>query len=135
MKVFVDTSVWVAYFRGTGDPTTVNLLIEEGLIVTNDLILAELTPSLLVNGERALVALLRDMERLPLNLDWGGIVQMQVTCLRNGINGVGVPDLIIAQHTIQTGLSLYTLDKHFGLLCRHFPLRLRQGQSGQEEAR
>jgi predicted nucleic acid-binding protein len=47
-----------------------------------------------------------------------------VTCLRNVINKVGIPDLIIAQHAIQNALSLFSLDKHFELLRRHFPLDL-----------
>lgn len=49
---------------------------------------------------------------------------MQLTCLRNGINKVGIPDLIIAQHAIQNNLSLFSLDKHFTLLGRHMPLNL-----------
>jgi len=124
MKVLIDSSVWVAYFRGTGDMTTVDWLIEEGLIVTNDLVLAELTPPLLVCGERKLVKLLHEIERIPLTLDWDGLIGMQVTCLRNGINRVGIPDLIIAQHAIQNNLSLFSLDKHFALLGRHMPLNV-----------
>ncbi|MBM4148256.1 MAG: PIN domain-containing protein, partial [Lentisphaerae bacterium] len=76
MKVLVDSSVWVAYFRGTSDLPAVDWLIEEGLVVTNDLILAELLPPLLVRGERKLVSLLRYIERLPLTLDWDDIIQM-----------------------------------------------------------
>lgn len=124
MKVLVDSSVWVAYFRGTSDLPAVDWLIEEGLVVTNDLILAELTPPLLVRGARKLVGLLRDIERLPLTLDWDGIIRMRVTCLRRGINKVGIPDVIIAQHAMQNNLSLFSLDKHFQLLSRHVPLNL-----------
>ena len=124
MKVLVDSSVWVAYFRGTSDLPAVDWLIEEGLVVTNDLILAELTPPLLVRGERKLVNLLRDIERLPLTLDWDGIIRMQVTCLRHGIKKVGIPDAIIAQHAMQNNLSLFSLDKHFQWLSRHVPLNL-----------
>ena len=124
MKVLVDSSVWVAYFRGVGDVTTLDWLIDEGLIVTNDLIMAELTPPLLLRGESRLVGLLREVERLPMTLDWDGIIEMQVTCLRNGINKVGIPDLIIAQHAIQNNLSLFSLDTHFALLGRHMPLNL-----------
>ncbi|MDP2990816.1 MAG: PIN domain-containing protein [Kiritimatiellota bacterium] len=124
MKVLIDSSVWVAYFRGVGDVTTVDWLIEEGLIVTNNLILAELTPPLLVRGERKLVSLLREIECVPLTLDWDGIIEMQVICLRNGINKVGIPDLVIAQHVIQNNLSLFSLDKHFAFLGRHMPLNL-----------
>ena len=124
MKVLVDSSVWVAYFRGTGDLSAVELLIEEGLVVTNDLILAELTPPLLVRGERKLIRLLGDIERFPLTLDWDGIIQLQVTCIRNGINKVGIPDLIIAQHAMQNNFSLFSMDKHFPLLSKHVPLAL-----------
>lgn len=124
MRVLVDSSVWVAYFRGTADLPDVDWLIEKNLVVTNDLILAELLPVLLVRGETRLADLLRDIEQHPLAIDWGGIVQMQVVCLRNGINSVGIPDLIIAQHAVQNGLSLFSLDKHFGLLSKHVPLTL-----------
>lgn len=124
MNVLIDSSVWVAYFRGVGNVTSVDWLIEEGLIVTNDLVLAELTPPLLVRGERKIVSLLREIECLPLTLEWGGIIEMQVICLRNGINKVGIPDLIIAQHAIQNNLSLFSLDKHFAFLGRHMPLNL-----------
>lgn len=124
MKVLVDTSVWVAYFRGTSHLPALDWLIKEGLVVTNDLILAELTPAMLVRGERKLVALLHDIERIPLALDWDGIIEMQVACLRNGINRVGIPDLIVAQQAMQHNLSLFSLDKHFRLLGKHVPLSL-----------
>ncbi len=124
MKVLVDSSVWVAYLRGTSDLPTVDRLIEEGLVVTNDLILAELLPPLLVRGERRLAGLLRDIECLPLTLDWDDIIQMQITCLRHGINKVGVPDLIIAQHARQNDLALFSTDKHFALMSKHVPLKL-----------
>ena len=124
MKVLVDSSVWVGYFRGTADLPTVDWLLEEGLVVTNDLILAELTPPLLVRGERKLVGLLHEIERIPLTIDWDEIVRMQVLCLRNGINKVGIPDLIIAQQSIQHELALFSLDKHFPLLSKYVPLNL-----------
>lgn len=124
MKVLVDSSVWVAYFRGTNELPLVDWLIKEDVVVTNDLILAELTPLLLMRRERKLVGLLHDIERFPLTLDWDGIIQMQVTCLRNGISKVGIPDLIIAQFAMQYNLSLFSLDKHFQLLGKHVPLNL-----------
>ena len=125
MNVLVDSSVWIAYFRGTSDLPSLDWLIEEGLVVTNDLILAELTPSLQVRGERKLVGLLREIERVPLALDWDGIIEMQVTCLRNGVNRVGIPDLIIAQNAIQHHLALFSLDKHFRLISKHVALTLK----------
>ena len=124
MKVLLDSSVWVAYFRGTGNLSMVDLLIEEDLVVTNDLILAELTPPLLVRGERKLIALLNNIERSPLTLDWEGIINLQAICIRNGINKVGIPDLIIAQHAIQNNLALFSMDKHFSMLSQYAPLKL-----------
>lgn len=124
MKVLVDSSVWVAYFQGAAGVAAVDWLIEEGLVVTNDLILAELTPPLLVHGERKLASLLLEIERPPLTLDWDDIIQLQVTCIRNGINKVGIPDLIIAQHAMQHNLTLYSLDMHFVLLSKHVHLNL-----------
>ena len=122
MNVLVDSSVWIAYFRGTSDLPSLDWMIDEGLAVTNDIILSELTPALLVRGERKLVGLLREIECVPLALDWNGIIEMQVICLRNGINKVGIPDLIVAQHAMQHNLSLFSLNKHFRLLGKHVAL-------------
>lgn len=126
MSVLVDSSVWIDYFRGAGDPAPLDRLIEDGLIVTNDLILAELTPPLLVHGERKLIRLLREIERLPLRLDWDAIIGLQVLCLRKGINKVGIPDLILVHHAIQNDLPLFSNDKHFALLAKHAPLNLHE---------
>ena len=122
MSVLVDSSVWVDYFRGRGYADDLDLLIEENLVVTNDLILAELIPPLHIRRQNRLIVLLKEVERLSIAPDWDNLVQMQITCLHNGINGVGIPDLIIAQNAIQNGLQLLTRDKHFALLSKHVPL-------------
>lgn len=124
MKVLVDSSVWIDYFRGTGSADVVEPLIGENLVVTNDLILAELLPPLQLRRQRRLIGLLRTIARQPMRIDWEEIVQMQVTCLRQGISRVGIPDLIIAQHARRHGLELLTLDRHFVLMSRHLPLVL-----------
>jgi hypothetical protein len=69
-----------------------------------------------------LVSILQEIPRLPLAIDWDEIVANQVACLCNGINNLGIPDLIIAQNAIQNDASLYTLDKHFRLMAKHLPL-------------
>ena len=124
MSVLVDSSVWVEYFRGSPDEAELDYLIEEDLVVVNDLILAELVPALHVRRQRKLIRLMREIARPPLTVDWADIIQMQILCLRNGINKVGIPDLMIAQHAIQHGLELYSRDKHFKLLARQVPLVL-----------
>jgi len=124
MNVLVDSSVWIAYFRGSGAADRMDRLISEGLVATNDLILAELLPSLLMRGENRLARLLRETVRFPLTPDWDDVVKLQTVCLRNGINKVGIPDLLIAQHARQHHLRLYTLDRHFTLLSQYAPLNL-----------
>jgi predicted nucleic acid-binding protein len=122
MSVLVDSSVWIEYFRGTLTDDNLDLLIEENLISVNDLILAELIPALHVRRQRKLITLLREVECPCINVDWDDIVNIQIICLKQGINKVGIPDLIIAQHAIQNHMKLYTLDKHFALLAKHIPL-------------
>jgi predicted nucleic acid-binding protein len=124
MSVLVDSSIWVDYFRAGGQGDTMDLLIEENLIVTNDLVLSELIPPLTIRHEKKLISLLREIKKQPLAIDWDGIVQMQLICLKNGINGVGIPDLIIAQNTIQGRLKLLSNDKHFSFLAKHTGLEI-----------
>ena len=124
MSVLVDSSVWIDYFCGTGSASELDFLIDENLVVVNDLILAELLPALHLRRQRKLINLLKEIARSPIHVDWDDIVQMQITCLRNGINKVGIADLIIAQHAMQNGLELFSHDKHFAQLSRHVPLAL-----------
>ena len=59
-----------------------------------------------------------------LQVDTIKVVHLQTVCLRNGINKVGIPDLLIAQHARQHRLRLYTLDRHFTMLSQYAPLNL-----------
>lgn len=124
MNVLVDSSVWIEYFRGTANSGRLDFLIEENLVVVNDLILAELIPALHLKRQRKLISLMREIICPPLEVDWDDLIQMQITCLRHGVNKVGIPDLMIAQHAIQNRLELYTQDKHFKLIAQHVPLAL-----------
>jgi predicted nucleic acid-binding protein len=124
MSVLVDSSIWIDYFRGSATSGRLDFLIGENLVVVNDLILAELFPALHLRRQRKLIGLMREIICPPLEVDWDDLIQMQIACLKNGINKVGIPDLIIAQHAIQNHLELYTRDKHFKLIARHVPLAL-----------
>jgi predicted nucleic acid-binding protein len=126
MSVLIDTSVWIDYFRDTKHADAVDVLIEDNLIVTNQLILAELIPPLHVSKKKNLITLLKELKQCSIAIDWDDIVQMQILCIKNGINGVGIPDLIIAQNAIQYGMTLLSVDKHFTLIAEHTPLVLYQ---------
>ena len=116
MSVLVDTSVWVEYFRSGNNSEKLDFLIDENLIVTNDLILAELIPFLKVRKQRKLTNLLLNINRLNLSINWGQIIEYQYKCLKNGLNGVGIPDLIIAQNAKHNNCEIYSLDNHFSLM-------------------
>ena len=116
MSVLVDTSVWVEYFRSGNNSEELDFLIDENLIVTNDLILAELIPFLKVRKQKKLTNLLLNINRLNLSINWGQIIEYQYKCLKNGLNGVGIPDLIIAQNAKQNNCEIYSLDNHFSLM-------------------
>ena len=124
MSVLVDSSIWIDYFRESMNDGRLDFLIEENLVVVNDLILAELIPALHLRRQRKLIGLMREIACPPLELDWDDLIQMQIACLRRGINKVGIPDLMLAQHAIQNHLELYTRDKHFKLIAQHVPLVL-----------
>lgn len=124
MSVLVDSSIWVDYFRGSAKDRRLEFLIEENLVVVNNLILAELIPALHLKSQHKLIDLLREIACPPFELDWNALIQMQIICLKHGINKIGIPDLMIAQHAIHNDLELYTRDKHFKLIAQHIPLAL-----------
>lgn len=124
MRVLVDSSVWIDYFRAGRHAVDLEALLDDNRIATNDLILAELIPPLRRQRQARLINLLRELEREPVQPDWDEIVRLQTTCLRHGLNGVGIPDLLIAQHAMQHDLQLMARDRHFRQLARHTPLQL-----------
>lgn len=118
MNVLVDTSVWIDYFKAGEKSNRMDFLIDENLIVTNDLILAELTPLLRIKKENKLIQVLNAVTKIPLDINWDQIIELQVKCLMSGSNGVGIPDLIIAQNAKNNKLTIFSFDKHFNLISK-----------------
>lgn len=115
MLILVDTSIWIDYFRGA--ETQLDDLIDNNLLATNSVILAQLLPSIRLRGEHELAGLLQEIRCLPLTIDWEHLMQMQLQCLRSGANGIGVADLLIAQNAQQHQCKIYSSDKHFKLMA------------------
>jgi predicted nucleic acid-binding protein len=124
MEVLVDTSIWIDYFRGGDSSKDVDYLIDENLIITNDIILAELIPYLKIKKQNKVISLLQEINKVPLSVHWDEIIEYQVKCLKGGANGVGIPDLIIAQNAKQNSCEVYSLDKHFRLLNQVLKVKL-----------
>jgi predicted nucleic acid-binding protein len=124
MSVLVDSSVWIDYLRTVRNSKVVDKLLDDNAVVINDLILAELIPALMLKRQLSLIKHMKAIRRVPLCIDWDNLIKMQAKCLRKGINKVGIPDLIIAQNSMQHKMPLYTRDKHFQLMSQHIPLLL-----------
>jgi len=114
-KVLIDSSVWIEYFK-SGGLKKLDQLIEEDLACINELIMTELSPSLILKGETEIIEGLKAIEMTPLNINWDIIQSYQLMNLKNGINKVGIPDLIILQQVIDQKISLFSFDKHFKLM-------------------
>ena len=125
MSVLVDTSIWIEYFRNGNNFDKLDFLIDENLVVTNDLILAELIPFLKIKNQRKLIKLLNKINKLEIAVNWTQIIDYQYKCIKKGINGVGIPDLIIAQNAKQNNhCSIYSLDNHFDRMKSILNLKL-----------
>ena len=113
MMVLVDSSVWINYFRTGRDDNRLDGLIDGNIVAINDLILCELVPYLKLRNQPRIIELLNTIERTELTIHWDQLIEWQYRCLKHGQNGIGIPDLIIAQNTVQNRCLLYSLDSHF----------------------
>jgi predicted nucleic acid-binding protein len=125
-SILIDSSVWIDYFR-TGKPDKLDRLIEEGLACINELILTELAPALSLKNETELLEGLKAIDMVPMNIDWEIIRDYQVMNNSNGINEVGIPNLIILQQVIDQKISLFSFNKHFKLMQNHLDFELIYG--------
>ena len=124
MQVLIDSSVWIDYFRGGENSDKLDYFIDENLLVINDLILAELVPFMKMKNQRKLINLLQSVGKLELNIVWDQIIEYQYKCLKKGLNGIGIPDLVIAQNAIQNNCEVYSLDHHFEKMEKVVKLKL-----------
>jgi len=122
-KVLIDSSVWIEYLK-TGGIVKLDRLIEEDLACINELILTELAPALMLKNETDILEGLQAIAMIPLNIDWEIVRDYQLMNLKNGINKVGIPDLIILQQVIDEKITLFSFDNHFKLMQRQLKFDL-----------
>jgi predicted nucleic acid-binding protein len=124
-KVLIDTSIWIDYFNGEDSIILIlEELIDSDRIAINQLILSELLPYILFKKESDLADILKTIDQIPVEIRWDKIIEYQVKNLKNGINKVGIPDLIILDNCIQNDVELFTLDKHFTLMAKVHKFKL-----------
>ncbi|MBF0235815.1 MAG: PIN domain nuclease [Desulfamplus sp.] len=112
------------YFRGGNTSEDLDLLIDENLIAVNDLILTELIPYLRLQNRKKLINLMHSILKYEMRINWDQITDFQTKCLKKGINGVGIPDLLIAQNALQNQCKIFSLDQHFNLMQSPLNLKL-----------
>jgi predicted nucleic acid-binding protein len=121
---FIDTSVWISYFREGGSEygDLIDDLIDDGRVHINGIVLAEL-----LIGARNPDELVRLMSALAgLKLVPSDRASAE-SAGRSGFakKGVSVPlsDIIIASDCIDHGLVLIESDKHYAVIAAHLPLK------------
>ena len=126
--VLVDTSAWVDFFRDESSPfgTVVDALLQEELVCTSGLIKAEILPGARTKKE---FNLLREyFNVLPLLADPGGlwdeVIRAQRKLKQRGINGVGIPDLIVAVTALAHDVEVFSKDRHFEAMNKIIGLKL-----------
>lgn len=122
--ILVDSSVWMDYFKGGEKSFYLEILLRRNLIQINDVVLAEITPPLILRKQNTLVEILDSIKSKPLEVYWPGIIDLQILNLKNGINKIGIPDLILVQHCLEHNLELWSFDKHFELMAGIAKLKL-----------
>ncbi len=75
MKILVDSSIWIDYFRGGNNSEIMDSHIDENIICTNHLILSELIPIFRIRKENKLIDLLTEVSKIPLNINWHKIIE------------------------------------------------------------
>ena len=123
-QILIDSSVWIAFFNGDSTAAILSELIDCNKICINELILAEIIPSLKHKKEGHLIDILSQVQKISLVINWREIIYFQTYNLKKGINNVGISDLIILQNAVNNNVELFTLDKHFSLMSKYFSLKL-----------
>lgn len=125
--ILVDTSIWIKYFNSDEQDHLTELILEDSVIATNDIILTELIPFLKHHKAYGACDSLNAIDKFSLDINWEAIQMLQLLNLKNGVNKVGLPGLIIAQNAMQNGAEIWTNDKHFRLMANFTNLQLYQG--------
>lgn len=75
-------------------------------------------PLLFVKKENKVVKLLNSIKNNRIHPDWNEIIDYKISCLKSESTGIGIPDLLIAQNSIQNNSPVYSIDKHFKFMYK-----------------
>ena len=124
--VFIDTCIWVDYFRGHNHALcdAVDTLILDRQACCNGMVLAELLYGVRGESEKQIIATaLRALTIFSDDPDMctqAGI--LGATLRKNGLT-IPVTDCLIAAQCLKHDLPLLSHDRHFDSITAYFPLR------------
>ncbi|GBR77049.1 putative PIN domain protein [Candidatus Termititenax persephonae] len=124
MRYLVDSCVWIDFFNHKKHFKIITKLLFNNLAVVNEAILAEILPLANLRQERELVECLDGVDCLPLQIDWPEVENIQLRCLKMGMNKLGLLDIVIAQNAKQNNLTMFSVDKHLRCLCKLLGIKL-----------
>lgn len=126
-KVLVDTSVWIAFFRGKSPALTehIGALLKSGRAVFSGIIALELIRG--AKGQKELQTLYDAfdlMQCMEVNdKTYVSAGKLGYDLARKGLT-ISVVDLLIARTAMENGLSLMTYDEHFSVIVEQSALCL-----------
>jgi predicted nucleic acid-binding protein len=120
----VDTSVWVAFFRGAPLPR-LEVALRDGLVLLAPVVAAELLSAPLSRAERrSLTAFISDLPLHPTPLlHWQAVGSLRAQLAKRGLT-VSTPDAHVAQCAIEADGALWSNDAVLSKVARHSGLRL-----------
>jgi predicted nucleic acid-binding protein len=129
--LFVDTSVWVEFFRGVPLPPLEEAL-HDGLVVLAPIVAAELLSAPLSKVERrSLVALLQDLPLHPTPLHhWLAVGALRAQLSKKGLS-ISTLDAHVAECAIEAGAALWSNDAIFRKVAKASSLRLFEAGSSK----
>jgi predicted nucleic acid-binding protein len=117
MNYIIDSNVWIEYFNKKNYFDSVSELLVNNTVYINKIILAELIPSARARNETEFIECLSGIEVLDLDINWDELIEIQFQCIKNGINKLGLLDIVIAQNAKQNDSGIFTINRHMILLC------------------
>jgi hypothetical protein len=127
-RVLVDSSAWIAFFRERNAPVgaVVDRLLEEERGAVVPVVRAEILQGARSSAELERLGRLFDaLELLPDPPDlWQQVARLGFDLRRGGVDGVGVPDLLVAAAALAHDVPVLTLDRDFRRIGGIVPLRL-----------
>ncbi|MFT3917544.1 MAG: PIN domain-containing protein [Anaeromyxobacteraceae bacterium] len=121
----IDTSAWVSYLAGGGNPQLVEPALEDDRALLPPVVAAELlSGKMSLRQRRALMDLLDDVFLIRADREhWYRVGDLRAALAAHGLT-VSTPDAHVAQCALDLGADLLTEDAIFTRIAGEVPLRL-----------